>query len=142
MSMVMRPLFVVTLCCAIFLQTSVLQSVGAQSAPAAEKHKIEALIKSIADANDLQFVRNGKVYDSVIAAKFLRGKWAANDAEVKTARDFIDKVANFSGTSGEPYLIRRNDGTEIKSKDYILAELRKLEKAAFEQRASDRQPRQ
>jgi hypothetical protein len=138
----MRPVFLAILCCAIFLQASILRSVAAQSAPAAERQKIEALIKSIADANDLQFVRNGKVYDSVIAAKFLRGKWAANDAEVKTARGFIDKVASFSGTSGEPYLIRRNDGTEIESKDYLLAQLRKLEKAEFEQRASDPQPRQ
>ncbi len=116
-----------------------LQSAGAQTAPVAERQKIEALIKSIADAKDLQFVRNGKVYDAVTAAKFLRGKWAANDAEVKTARAFIDKVASFSATSGEPYLIRRNDGTEIKSKDYLLAELRKLEKAELEQRAGKRQ---
>ncbi|HEY6366050.1 MAG TPA: DUF5329 family protein [Candidatus Binatia bacterium] len=131
--------FVATLCCTLFLQIRVLQSVGAQATPAAERQKIETLIKSIADAKELKFVRNGKVYDATIAAKFLRGKWAANDAEVKTARAFIDKVASFSGTSGEPYLIRRNDGTEIKSKDYLLAELRKLEKAEFEQRASNRQ---
>jgi hypothetical protein len=134
-----RPVFVVTLYCAILLQAGALQSAGAQTAPVAERQKIEALIKSIADAKDLQFVRNGKVYDAVIAAKFLRGKLAANDAEVKTARGFIDKVASFSGTSGEPYLIRRNDGTEIKSKDYLLAELRKLEKAELEQRAGNRQ---
>jgi hypothetical protein len=140
--MSIRSIFVVTFCCSIFLQFSVLQSAGAQTAPAAERQKIEALIKSIADAKDLKFVRNGKVYDATIAAKFLRGKLAANDAEVKTARAFIDKVASFSGTSGEPYLIRRSDGTEIKSKDYLLAELRKLEKAEFEQRASDRQPGQ
>jgi hypothetical protein len=136
------PVFVATLCCSIFLQTSVLQSVGAQTAPAAERQKIEALIKSIADAKDLQFVRNGKVYDATIAAKFLRGKLAVNNAEVKTARGFIDKVASFSGTSGKPYLIRRSDGNEIKSKDYLLAELRKLEKADFEQHASDRSPGQ
>jgi hypothetical protein len=133
------PVLVATLCCSIFLQTSVLQSAGAQTAPAAERQKIEALIKSIGDAKDLQFVRNGKAYDAVIAAKFLRGKLAANDAEVKSARAFIDKVASFSGTSGKPYLIRRSDGTEIKSKDYLLAELRKLEKAELEQRAGDRQ---
>lgn len=136
---IMKPVFVVTLSGLIFLQTSVLQSVGAQIAPATERQKIEALIKSIADARDLQFVRNGKVYDATIAAKFLRGKLAANDAEVKTARGFIDKVASFSGTSGKPYLIRRSDGTEIKSQDYLLTELGKLEKAEFEQRANDRQ---
>jgi hypothetical protein len=136
---IIRPVFVATLCFSIFLQTSVLQSVTAQTAPAAERQKIDALIKSIADAKDLQFVRNGKAYDATIAAKFLRGKLAANDAEVKSARAFIDKVASFSGTSGKPYLIRRSDGSEIKSKDYLLAELRKLEQAEYQQR--DRQSR-
>jgi Family of unknown function (DUF5329) len=133
------PAFLVTLCFSIFLQICVLQSVGAQSAPVAERQKIEALIEFIASSKDVQFVRNGKAYDATVAARFLRGKLAANDAEVKTARAFSDKVASFSGTSGEPYLIRRSDGTEVRSKDYLLAELRKLEKADFEQRASDRQ---
>ena len=134
--------FVATLCCSIFLQLSVPQNIGAQAAPDAERQKIEALIKSIADAKDLQFVRNGKIYDAATAARFLRGKLAANDAEVKTVRAFIDKIASFSGTSGQPYRVRRSDGSEINSKDYLLAELRKLEKADFEQRASDRQSAQ
>jgi hypothetical protein len=51
----------------------------------------------------------------------------ANESEIKTALDFIDKVATMSGTSGEPYLIRFSDGSEVKSKDFLLAELRKLE---------------
>ena len=136
---VKRPVFIATLCCSIFLQVSVLQSLRAQTAPAAEKQKIEALIKSVADAKELQFVRNGKAYDATTAAKFLRGKLAANAAEVKTAHGFIDKVASFSGTSGKPYLIRRSDGSEIKSKDYLLATLRKIENAEFEKRTSDQQ---
>jgi Family of unknown function (DUF5329) len=135
-----RLVLIATLCCSIFLQFSVLQSLRAQPAPAAEKQKIEALINSVADAKDLQFVRNGKTYDATTAAKFLRGKLAASAAEVKTARGFIDKVGSFSGTSGKPYLIRRSDGSEIKSKDYLLAELRKLEKAELEPRTSDRNP--
>jgi hypothetical protein len=134
-----RLVLIETLCCSIFLQFSVLQSLRAQPAPAAEKQKIEALINSVADAKDLQFVRNGKTYDATTAAKFLRGKLAANAAEVKTARGFIDKVASFSGTSGKPYLIRRSDGSEIKSKDYLLAKLRKIENAEFENGAGERQ---
>ena len=59
--------------------------------------------------------------------RFLRGKWEANDAEVKTARDFIDKVASVSGTSGKPYLIRFKDGREIKSQEFLLAALKKIE---------------
>ena len=136
---IFRPLFVMTLCCSVFLEIRVFQSVWAQNTPAAEKQKIEALIKSVADAKGLQFVRNGKAYDATTAAKFLRGKLAANAAEVKTAHGFIDKVASFSGTSGKPYLIRRSDGSEIKSKDYLLATLRKIENAEFEKRTSDQQ---
>jgi hypothetical protein len=55
------------------------------------------------------------------------GKWDANAAEIKTARDFIDKIASLSGTSGKPYLIRFKDGREITSREYLLAELQKLE---------------
>jgi len=99
----------------------------AQSAPPAEKQKIEALIKQVSDLKDAKFVRNGSSYEPPTAMRFLRGKWEAHDAQVTTARDFIDKVASVSGTSGKPYLIRFKDGRELKSRDFLLAELRKLE---------------
>jgi Family of unknown function (DUF5329) len=76
---------------------------------------------------DAKFVRNGTTYNADSAAVFLRRKWEANESEVKTARDFIDKVASFSGTSGKPYLIQLKDGEEIKSRDFLLAQLRKLD---------------
>jgi hypothetical protein len=100
---------------------------SADSLPAMEKQRIEALIKRVAESKDVKFVRNGTIYSADTAARFLRLKWQANESEVKTARDFIDKVASMSGTSGKPYLIRFSDGSEIKSKDFLLAELRKLE---------------
>ena len=100
---------------------------SAQSAPAAEKQKIEALIKQVGDLKDAKFVRNGWTYEPATAVRFLRGKWEANDAEVKTARDFIDKVASASGTSGKPYLIRFKDGREIKNQEFLLAKLKKIE---------------
>lgn len=99
----------------------------AQSAPPAEKQKIEALIKQVSSLKEAKFVRNGSVYEPATAVRFLRGKWEANDAQVTTARDFIDKVASGSGTSGKPYLIRFKDGRELQSRDFLLAELKKLE---------------
>ena len=101
--------------------------VHGQNLPAAENQKIEALIKQVGDLNDAKFVRNGSVYEPAIAARFLRGKWDANKTEAKTARDFIDKVATKSRTSGKLYLIRFNDGKEIPSREFLLAELEKLE---------------
>jgi len=99
----------------------------AQSAPSAEKQKIEALIKEVSNLKDAKFVRNGSIYEPSTAVRFLRGKWEAHDAQVTTARDFIDKVASSSGTSGKPYLIRFKDGRELKSRDFLLTELEKLE---------------
>jgi hypothetical protein len=100
---------------------------ASQTAPAAERQKIESLIKRVGDLKNAKFIRNGSTYEVSIAVRFLRGKWNAKDAEVQSARDFIDKVASMSGTSGKPYLIRFNDGREIRSREYLLAELQKLE---------------
>jgi len=101
--------------------------VTAQSTPAPEKQKIEAMIRQVADLKDAQFIRNDSTYGATIAVLFLRGKWRANDGEIKSARDFIDKVASTSGASGKPYLIRFSDGREVTSRDFLLAELSKIE---------------
>lgn len=101
--------------------------VSGQNAPAAERQKIESLIKQVGDLKDAKFIRNGSTYEVSSAVRFLRGKWDANAAEVKSARDFIDKVASASSTSGKSYLIRFKDGHEIKSREFLLAELQKLD---------------
>ena len=99
----------------------------AQTAPAPEKTKIEALIRRVSELQDAKFIRNGSEYDVNVAVRFLRSKWKANDKQVKSARDFIDKVASASGTSGKAYLIRYQDGREISSRDFLLAELSRQE---------------
>lgn len=113
--------------CALLLCSGLPNPGFAQSAPVPEKQKIEALIKEVGDLRDAKFVRNGWTYGVFIAVRFLRGKWEANDSAIKSARDFIDKVASMSGTSGKPYLIRFNDGREIQSRDFFLAALKKIE---------------
>jgi hypothetical protein len=100
---------------------------NAASSSAGETQKIEALIEHVRDLKDATFIRNGSAYNSKSAAIFLRRKWQANQSDVRTARDFIDKVASFSGTSGKPYLIRFKDGKEIHSREFLLARLKTLE---------------
>ena len=111
----------------LFLAFGTAQVLHAQSAAPNERQKIEALIKFVSEMNGAKFVRNGSTYDAK-AATFLRLKWGANDSEVKTARDFIDKIATLSGTSGKPYVIRFEDGSEMTSRDVLLAALNKIEK--------------
>jgi Family of unknown function (DUF5329) len=99
----------------------------AQNLSATEKQKIEALIKEVGDLKDAKFVRNGSTYEPATAVRFLRGKWDANKFEVESASDFVDKVASKSGTSGKPYLLRFKDGKEMTSREFLLAELKKIE---------------
>ena len=114
----------------VLLLLAVAEVVRADEKPATEKQKIEALLKHVEDMRDAKFVRNAREYDAKTAARFLRGKWEANEAEIKTAKDFIEKAASVSSTTGRPYLIRFKGGKEMKSGDYLLAELVKLERSA------------
>lgn len=100
--------------------------VGAEGLPTGEKQKIEALIKQVAALKDATFIRNGSGYNATTAVTFLQAKWAVNAANVKTAREFIDNIASISGI-GKPYLIRLKDGREMIGRDFLLAELKKLE---------------
>jgi hypothetical protein len=102
--------------------------VQAAEKPKTEKQKIEALIKHVEELKDAKFVRNDTEYDAKTAARFLRGKWEANEDEIKTAKDFVEKAASVSSTTGKPYLIRFKEGKEVKSGEYLLDELKKLEK--------------
>ncbi|HEX2931560.1 MAG TPA: DUF5329 family protein [Candidatus Binatia bacterium] len=111
----------------VFALLAVPSFLYAQDLPLVEKQKIEQLINRVADLKDAEFVRNGSTYHVSSAVRFLHGKWNANTGEVKSARDFVDKVASVSGTSGKPYLIRFKDGREITSRAFLLAELKKLE---------------
>jgi hypothetical protein len=57
----------------------------------------------------------------------LRKKWDFARREVKTARDFIEKIATKSYIGGQPYLIRFKDGREVKSGDYLSERLKEIE---------------
>lgn len=111
-------------------------ALAGQALAPTEKQKIETLIKLIGALKDANFVRNGSSYSASNAATFLERKWRANNSKVQTARDFIERVASFSGTSGKPYLIRFKDGKETKSLEFLLAALRDIEQRPGDWQAS------
>jgi Family of unknown function (DUF5329) len=123
----MMRLSILALSVFLFLEIGTTPVLHAQNISPSERQKIEALIKYVNELSDAKFVRNGSAYDAKTAATFLRLKWRANDSEVKTARDFIDKIATLSGTSGKPYIIRFKDGSEMTSRDVLLVALNKIE---------------
>lgn len=95
--------------------------------PLTEKQKIDALIKHVEGLKDATFIRNNRDYNAKTAARFLRGKWDANEKHIKTATDFIEKAASVSSTTGKPYVIRFTDGREVKCAEYLKTELKKLD---------------
>src|SRR5215831_1746346 len=102
---------------------------GASSSaqPLSEDKKIEALIQTVDGMKDGVFVRNGTAYQGHAAAQHLRDKWRWKKSEVKTARDFIRVCASVSSQTGQPYLVRWNDGRVEKSADFLTAALERLE---------------
>ena len=92
---------------------------GIQPAAQREDQAIEALLSRVAAQADVQFIRNGTAHDAATAVKFLRGKWDRQRAEVKTVRDFIDKIATKSSTTGQPYLIKFKDSHTVDCRDYL-----------------------
>jgi hypothetical protein len=95
--------------------------------PQSEIAKIEALLTTIGTQTNLKFIRNGSEYESATAVKFLRGKWDRQRSSVGNAREFIDKVARQSSTTGQPYRIRFPDGHEIDCAVFLTNRLAELE---------------
>lgn len=98
----------------------------ADALPDAERLKIESLLATVAQLPDAVFVRNGKGYPPRTAAKFLRDKWDDRAAEVRSAEEFIAKVATRSSTTGKPYLVRYEDGREVETAVFLSEVLAKL----------------
>lgn len=92
-----------------------------------EPQKIDALIGAVEKLKDAKFVRNGKEYDGKAAADHMRRKRKSAGDKVKTAREFIDRLASKSSTSGEPYKIKFKDGKEVTSAEFLTKELDALE---------------
>lgn len=92
-----------------------------------ETQKIEYLIAFIAKQDGV-FIRNGSEYSPGQAAEHLRMKWKKGGSAIKTARDFIEKLATSSSMSGKPYLIRFRNGRTAQVGQLLQQELARLEK--------------
>ena len=120
--MTLRTLAIATLLLVAAALRAPAQATGALT----EDEKIERLIRSIADLKDATFIRNGDEHTAAEAAGHLRTKWQRGKKHVKTADDFIEKIASKSSISGKPYTIRFKDGKEVESGTYLRDELKKL----------------
>ena len=92
-----------------------------------EKQKIDYLISSIENLKNAKFYRNGSLYDAKAAADHLRMKMGKAGNRIKTAQDFIDKIASSSYMSGEDYKIIFSNGKEITTNKYLNDKLKAIQ---------------
>ncbi len=107
----------------IFLSATLLSS---SSYAMSENDKILHLLKEI-EVSGYTFIRNGNEYPSRKAREHLEFK-LKRAGKIKTAGDFIRKIASRSSFSGKPYYIRMKSGRIIKTEEWLKAKLNELEK--------------
>lgn len=91
-----------------------------------EAARIRQLIDHIRSLEGAIFIRNGEEHTAIEAAEHLERKWDFAGDDIQTAEQFIDDLASKSSTTGEDYIIRVNDGTEIASGEYLHQQLDRL----------------
>ncbi|MDT8271814.1 MAG: DUF5329 family protein, partial [Desulfomonilia bacterium] len=98
-----RPMTVFSsgLLLALLLFTGAAAQVQEANLPAVEQEKIENLIRAVEHLSEATFIRNGKPYDAITAARFLRAKLRSRESDVHSADDFIEQIASFSSTTGK-----------------------------------------
>jgi hypothetical protein len=92
-----------------------------------ETQKIDHLILFIRNLKGATFIRNGTEHTAIAAADHLQMKREKVGSRIKTAKDFIDKIASKSSISGEYYMIRFANGREFPAQMVLTNELKKLE---------------
>jgi hypothetical protein len=99
----------------------------AQQPAYTEQQKTDHLIVFIRNLKGATFIRNGSEHTPSEAADHLQYKREKAGSRLKTARDFIDKIASQSSMTGTPYMIRFANGKEFPSAMVLTNELNKLE---------------
>jgi hypothetical protein len=102
-------------------------SSGAANNPTDERNDIERLLAAVEASGDVVFIRNGTEHTAEEAADHLRAKWKAAGDKVADVETFVDKIATKSSMSGEPYRVRKADGSEVPAADYLREKLNEIE---------------
>lgn len=95
-----------------------------------EEDKIRSLITFIEQQKGV-FIRNGSAYSPKDAAAHLKMKREKAGNKIKTAKQFILKIASESSMTGTPYRFKYHNGKEVLVKDLLIQELNQIEKSTF-----------
>lgn len=91
-----------------------------------EKAKIDFLLAAVR-MSTASFLRGGRIYSGNEAARHLEKKYARSGKRIRSAREFIDKIASYSFMTGEPYLLKLPGYEKCPVKIVLSNELQRLE---------------
>ena len=91
-----------------------------------ERKKIQYLISQV-QKSQYTFIWNGRDFPSFLAASHIRTKYRHGFRQIKTARDFIKRIASRSMATGRPYMMKTAKGHKYLTRDVLYNELDRLE---------------
>jgi hypothetical protein len=101
-----------------------LSSIDARSdVPDADRHEVLHLLDYLR-TSDCAMERNGKRHNSEDAYSHVRKKYEYFRDKIRTAEDFIEYSASKSTMSGKYYRIFCKDEPAVRTRDWLLEELR------------------
>lgn len=89
-----------------------------------EDVRIRHLINYVSGLENAVFIRNGTEHEAKEAAEHLEMKWQNAGRRVRTAEQFIDRVATKSFLTGNIYYIIMPDGKRRPSSEVLYEALR------------------
>lgn len=107
-----------------------------EGAALTEPDKIRALLEAVR-TSEHEFVQDGTVRRGPEAAEDLEHRLSRNAAGVPTAHAFIAHVGDGRQRQREPDLVRQQDGTAVRMRDWLRARLAQLEGKAPELALAD-----
>lgn len=103
----------------------------------AELTRIEYLLERMGES-PYNFIRNGSRYNGKRAQVHLRWKYLRNQKQIRTAEDFVNRIATRSKISGESYyLVVLPDKSRRPLREFLLYELHEFDQALEKRRSSE-----
>ena len=106
---------------------------SAPGSEALERARIDYLLERISKS-PYNFLRNGSRYTGKQAKNHFRWKYFLKHGEVKTAEDFVNRVATRSKISGEPYFVQLAGRRRYPLQTVLLEELSSFDQALEKKR--------
>jgi pimeloyl-CoA synthetase len=104
------------------------QAKSAKKSIFTEDEKIKFLFAEIEKSEGkITFIRNGDEFSALEASKHMKKKLDYAGKEIKTANQFIEKIATKSYMTGNIYMVKLADGQKIESAKWLREILKRVE---------------